>query len=64
MVGFLVSNHASLQLKRRQISLQLLWDVLNSPQQTIKENDEKVIYQSIFQNELGEKHLYRVFINI
>ncbi len=54
------SKHALEQLDLRRIPLEAVKDVLQNPQQLIK--DEETIYQSITNFE-GKEYLVRVFVN-
>jgi hypothetical protein len=60
-MAIVFSNHALEQIALRQIHLSIIKDILEFPQQTIKEDDQ-TIYQSIINFE-DTKYLVRVFVN-
>jgi hypothetical protein len=62
-VSFYISKHAEQQLERRQIPIELLDSVLESPQQVIEQNDGTRIYQSQLQFENGRIYLLRVVVS-
>lgn len=47
MPEILISKHAKVQIRERRLTEELLMAILDNPDQTIHEDDEKVIYQSI-----------------
>ena len=65
MTEIKISTHARGQMDERGISEDMVFDILERPQQTIPEDEEKVIYQSIkFFEEDERDYLVRVFVNI
>ena len=65
MTEIKISTHAREQMDERGISEDMVFDILERPQQTIPEDEEKVIYQSIkFFEEDERDYLVRVFVNI
>lgn len=60
-----ISNHARGQMKERGISEKMVLSIISSPEQTIRQGQEKMIYQSIKYFEKEKKNfLVRVFVNI
>ncbi len=60
-----ISNHAKEQMDERGITEQMVLDIIRNPDQTIPEDDDKLVYQSItFFVEEGRDYLVRVFVNI
>jgi len=65
MTDFRISNHASEQMEARGISEETVQEILRNPQQSIPEGKEKVIYQSILEDEATQKnYLVRIVVNI
>ena len=65
MTEIKISTHAREQMDERGISEDMVFDILERPQRTIPEDEEKVIYQSIkFFEEDERDYLVRVFVNI
>ena len=65
MAAIKISNHAREQMTERGISEDMVLDIIASPQQTIAEGDDKMIYQSIKYFEADKRNfLVRVFVNI
>lgn len=58
---FVLSIHAAEQIERRSIDIQLVYDVLNQPQQILEQENE-TIYQSIVSIE-QRNYLLRIFVN-
>ena len=61
-MDFIFSYHAKEKLKRRNIPVTLITEILSKPQQIIDQNGKK-IYQSIVSID-GTKFLARIFVNI
>ena len=60
-----ISNHAKEQMDERGITEQMVLEIIRNPDQTIPEDDDKLIYQSLrFFVEEGRDYLVRVFVNI
>lgn len=60
-----ISQHAREQMKERGIPEILIFEIIESPQQSIPDGVDKVIYQSIVYFEEEEvDYLVRVFVNI
>lgn len=65
MAEIKISNHAREQMDERGISEEMVLDIIESPQQSIPDGSEKMIYQSIKYFEADKKEfLVRVFVNI
>ena len=58
---FVLSIHANEQIERRAIDIQLVYDVLNNPEQIVRQENE-LIYQSIVVIK-QRRYLLRIFIN-
>lgn len=58
---FALSIHAKEQIERRTIDVQLVYDVLDKPEQIIQQENE-AIYQSIVAIE-HKNYLLRIFVN-
>lgn len=65
MPKVVISGHAREQMEERGITEELIFSIIENPQQTIAQGEDKLIYQSIcyFQEEAKE-FLVRVFVNI
>ena len=61
-MNYKISRHAVEQMKKRNISEEIVDKVINQPEQIINE-ETYTIYQSII-DEKGKTYLYRVFVNI
>jgi hypothetical protein len=59
---FIYSNHALEQIKRRNLSPNLISEVLNNPENIIDAGNLKV-FQSVFETEQLTRYLLRVFVN-
>ena len=59
-----MSKHAKEQIVARGIDEKLVWQVVNEPQQKIRESSEKQVYQSVLRNSDGMMFLIRVFVNV
>ena len=65
MAEIRISKHARAQMIERGISGEMVLEIISSPQQTIPQGEEKVIYQSVKYLDLDEQNfLVRVFVNI
>ncbi len=65
MAEIQISKHAREQMKKRGISEEMVFDIVQSPDQEISEDSDKQIYQSIKYFEKDKKEfLVRVFVNI
>jgi hypothetical protein len=60
-----ISGHAREQMEERGITEEMVFSIIENPQQTIAQGADKLIYQSIwyFEDEAKE-FLVRVFVNI
>jgi len=56
------SAHALEQITRRNLSKNLIQEVLNNPDQII-DNGSLKVFQSIIETDQSSKHLLRVFVN-
>ena len=63
MYNVAFSKHALEQMELRNIPIEIVEAILNSPQQTILELEKK-IFQSIVNFENEGEYLVRVFVNI
>jgi hypothetical protein len=65
MPKVVISGHAREQMEERGITEEIVFSIIENPQQTIAQGENKLIYQSIwyFENE-GKEFLVRVFVNI
>ena len=65
MAEIRISNHAREQMKERGITEEMVLGIISSPQQTIPQGLEKMIYQSVkYFEEEKRNFLVRVFVNI
>lgn len=65
MAEIRISKHAQEQMDERGISEEMVLEIIASPQQSIPDGTEKMIYQSIKYFEKDNKEfLVRVFVNI
>ncbi len=65
MAEIQISKHAREQMKKRGISEEMVFEIVQSPDQEISEYFDKKIYQSIKYFEKDKKEfLVRVFVNI
>jgi len=65
MAEIRISNHARAQMMERGISEEMVLEIISSPQQTIQEGKEKLIFQSVKFFEADERNfLVRVFVSI
>lgn len=62
MKKYILSRHVRQEIQRRQISLELVEQVLNRPQQTIQQEPGKKIYQSQLDCGDGKIFLVRVVV--
>lgn len=58
-----ISRHAKQEIDRRNISLDIVDNIIGSPDQIVDEYDNKKAYQSIIQMEDGKSYLVRVIVN-
>ncbi len=65
MPKVVISGHAREQMEERGITEEMVFSIIENPQQTIAQGENKLIYQSIwyFEDEAKE-FLVRVFVNI
>ncbi|MBD2187998.1 DUF4258 domain-containing protein [Pseudanabaena mucicola] len=63
MIGYRLSNHAIKQISDREIPIELLEQVVNTPEQVIRQDDRSKIYQSKFIGSNYKTYLLRVFVN-
>ena len=60
-----ISNHARAQMSDRGIAEEMVMGIIASPQQTVTQGEEKMIYQSVKYFEEDDRNfLVRVFVNI
>ncbi|HMO38872.1 MAG TPA: DUF4258 domain-containing protein [Saprospiraceae bacterium] len=65
MAEISISNHARGQIRDQGISEAMVLEIISSPEQTIRQSPEKIIYQSINYFEEDKRNfLGRVFVNI
>jgi hypothetical protein len=60
---YVLSKHCKDQMKLRGIHENQIFQILNEPEQSIKENDCTTIYQSVIKSENAKKYLFRIFVN-
>ncbi|HPO62340.1 MAG TPA: DUF4258 domain-containing protein [Candidatus Kapabacteria bacterium] len=60
-MNYVLSNHAKEEILKRGISVELIEEVLQSPNQILVEDGIKIYQSIIFQND--SKYLLRVFVN-
>jgi hypothetical protein len=58
---YILTKHASLQIKRRKIPKAKVDDVINNPGQIVEDADF-YIYQSIIEENQNNKYLLRIFV--
>ncbi len=61
-MNFILSHHAEEKIIQRQISLKILQDILNYPEQILEEDGLKV-YQGTFVAINNKTYLLRIYIN-
>ena len=61
-MNFILSHHAEEKIIQRQISLKILQDILNNPEQILEEDGLKV-YQGTFVAINNKTYLLRIYIN-
>ena len=59
---FRISRHASEEMQRRSISLEMIESVLNGPQQVVTDPEGKSVYQSKIDFPSGKAYLVRVIV--
>ena len=65
MAKFEISKHAREQMEERGISEGTVKEIMENPGQTIPEDEDKLIYQSVKEFKSEQKsYLVRVFVNI
>ncbi|MEZ5039173.1 MAG: DUF4258 domain-containing protein [Saprospiraceae bacterium] len=65
MIEFRISKHAKEQMEEREITEDMVKDIIKNPDQEFPQGDEKHIYQSIKEFKTDKKsYLVRVFVNI
>lgn len=62
-MNFRFSSHALEEIEKRKISISLIKNVLENPQQILQQDEEISIYQSQVDFGSGKLYLLRVFIN-
>jgi hypothetical protein len=62
-MNFNLSFHAQKEMLRRDISLEQVEDILNSPQQVLIQEDGIKIYQLQVDFPSGKRYLIRIFLN-
>ena len=63
MIGYRLSNHAIKQISDREIPIELLEQVLNTPDQVLLQDDRSRVFQSKFIGVNYKTYLLRVFVN-
>lgn len=63
MIGYRLSNHSIKQISDREIPIELLEQVLNTPDQVLLQDDRSRVYQSKFIGVNYKTYLLRVFVN-
>jgi len=58
-----ISKHASNEMMRRGISLEIVKGILENPEQVVMEYNEKKAYQVILEFESGKRYLVRVIVD-
>ncbi|MEB3290687.1 MAG: DUF4258 domain-containing protein [Leptolyngbya sp.] len=58
-----LSIHAKQEMQRRDISLDQVNSVVNSPQQILTQEDGVKVYQSQIDFPSGKRYLVRIFLN-
>lgn len=61
-MDFIISNHAAIEINRRNIRIEDIQQVLNSPQQIISARPGRKIYQSIVDMG-GKQYLLRLIVD-
>lgn len=61
-MNFILSHHAEEKIIQRQISLKILQEILNNPQQVLEEDGLKV-YQGTFVAINSKTYLLRIYVN-
>ncbi|MFB2881688.1 DUF4258 domain-containing protein [Floridanema aerugineum] len=61
-MNYILSNHAQIEIKRRNIPLAFVESVLNNPQQIISEREGRKAYQSQIDFGNGKIFLLRVIV--
>lgn len=65
MPKVVISGHAREQMEERGITEEMVFSIIENPQQTIAQGENKLIYQSIWYfEEEAKEFLVRVFVNI
>ncbi len=62
-MNYRLSDHAIKQIGDRQISVELIEQVIDSPEQIIRQLDGSKVYQSKITRVNNKTYLIRVFIN-
>jgi hypothetical protein len=60
---FKLSIHAKQEMQRRDISLDQVNSIVNSPQQMLTQEDGVKVYQSQIDFPSGKRYLVRIFLN-
>ena len=63
MLQFELSLHATEQIKLREISEAIIFDVVNNPEKILEDGQGQHIYQKIVLFENNSVYLVRVFVN-
>ena len=61
---FLLSNHCKEQMILRDIPESIIYKVLNSSEDIIRQDECTLIFQYILSDETHKNYLYRIFVNI
>jgi len=62
-MGFQISGHALEEMKRRNLSRDLVENILKEPQQIVDEYGNKKAFQSVIKFGTGKDYLVRVIVN-
>lgn len=62
MGKFIFSKHAIEQMENRNISMEIVLEILEAPKEIISENEQS-IYQSIVPFDSGKEYLVRIIVN-
>lgn len=63
MISYRLSNHAIKQIGDREIPIELLEQVLTTPDQVLPQDDNSRVYQSKIVGEKNKTYLLRVFVS-
>jgi len=62
LTTYVFSNHALQEMERRNIPEAAVKAILSQPEQVVPGKDNRTIYQSRLDNEVGKTYLIRVFV--